>query len=364
MRKAIFALAILLVSCTNINRKEGSEPQTYELLTIETENITVETEYAAQIRGVQDIRIIPRVEGYLKEIRVKEGEKVHKGQLLFVIDQVAYRAAVKNANASVLQMEALLAKAQQDYESKKVLRKKNVVSDFELDQTKLDLEVAKANLEAARAELESAQNDLTFTELRSPSDGVIGRLPYRKGDFVGPSTTDGLTVVSDNAAMFVYFSLSEARVMEYIGEYSSMQEAIGSMPALTLALTGGRIYDKKGRVESVSGIVDERTGSVSVRAVFPNAEGRLLSGGTARVVMPEEHINAIVIPQEATFEIQDKVYVYKVIDGKATSAIVEVEKLHDGFHFIVTKGLKKGDVIIATGAGLVREGAEVKVSEK
>lgn len=362
MRKAVFALAIMLAACTNSEQKTENNAATYELLTIAPKDYSVQTEYAAQIRGTQDIRIIPRVEGYLQEIHVKEGDKVRKGQLLFVIDQVAYCAAVKTANAVVLQMESLVAKAQQDYNSKKILREKEIVSDFDLNQTRLDLEVAKANLEAARAELESAKNNLSFTELRSPSDGVIGRLPYRIGDFVGPTTTDGLTVVCDNAEMVVYFSLTENRVMDYLGKYSSMQEAISHMPDLHLTLPGGKTYDKTGKVESVSGIVDERTGSVSVRAVFPNPEGRLLSGGTARIVMPEEYTDAIVIPQEATFEIQDKVYVYKVIDGKTSSAIIEVMKLNDGSQYIVTQGLKSDDVIIATGAGLVREGTEVKVS--
>lgn len=359
MKKLLFVFAILLSACTGNKQQNADESQSYELLTIAPKNHTVETEYAAQIRGAQDIRIIPRVEGYLQDIRIKEGQHVKKGQLLFVIDQVAYRAAVKTANAGVQQMQALLAKAKQDYEGKKMLRERNVISDFDLNQTKRDMDVAQANLEAARAELESARNNLSFTELRSPSDGVVGRLPYRKGDYVGPSTTEGLTVVSDNALMYVYFSLTENRVMDYLGEYTSMQEAIDHMPELSLMLPGGKTYDLKGKVESISGIVDEHTGSVSVRAVFPNAEGRLLSGGTARIIMPQEHKDAIVIPQEATFEIQDKVYVYKVIDGKATSAIIDVERLHDGKHFIVNKGLKKGDVIIASGAGLVREGNRV-----
>lgn len=364
MKKVLIILTIILSACGTHKQEMEEQAQSYELLTVEPKDYTVQTEYAAQIKGAQDIRIIPRVEGYLQEVRVKEGEKVRKNQLLFVIDQVAYRAAVKAANASVLQMEAMLAKAQQDYDSKKILRKKNVVSEFDLNQTKLDLDVAKANLEAAQADLEAAQNNLSYTELRSPSDGVVGRLPYRKGDFVGPSTTDGLTVVSDNANMFVYFSMTESRVMEYLTEYESMQDAVNHMPELTLVLPGNKKYAEYGKVESVSGIVDERTGSVSVRAVFPNPEGVLLSGGTGRVVIPEKHANTIVIPQEATFEIQDQVYVYKVVNGKASSAIVKVAKLHDGTHFMVTKGLQKGDVIISKGAGLVREGTIVKVSDR
>lgn len=352
---------MLLSACTGGTSGEGDEPQEYELLTLKTQSHEVETEYAAQVRGAQDIRIVPRVEGYLQEIRVKEGQKVKQGQLLFVIDQVAYRAAVKTAQAAVLQAEALLAKAQQDYEGKQMLRERQVISDFDLRQTKRDLDIARANLEAARAELDVARNNLSFTELRSPSDGVIGRLPYRKGDYVGPQTIEGLTVVSDNRQMYVYFSMTETRVMEFLSEYASMQEAIDHMPAVTLALPNGKNYETQGKVESVSGIVDQQTGAVSVRAVFPNQSGLLLSGGTARVVMPSTYTDVIVIPQEATYEIQDKVFVYKVKEGVAESAMIEVERLNDGSLFIVRKGLEEGDVIIGKGAGLVREGAEVMV---
>lgn len=362
MQKYFFLFCMALLSaCSGGNQNSEEEAQEHELLTVETKSLQVDVVYSAQIRGQQDIRIIPRVEGYLQRVLVKEGEQVKVGQLLFVIDQVAYRAAVKTAQAAVLQAEALLAKAKQDYEGKQMLRERQVISDFDLRQTKRDMDIAQANLEAARAELDVARNNLSFTELRSPSNGVIGRLPYRKGDFVGPSTTEGLTVVSDNRQMYVYFSMTETRVMEFLSEYASMQEAIDHMPAITLALPNGKNYEAQGKVESVSGIVDQQTGAVSVRAVFPNEAGLLLSGGTARVIMPSVYTDVIVIPQEATYEIQNKVFVYKVKEGVAESTMIDVEKLNDGSLFIVRKGLVQGDVIIGKGAGLVREGTRVKM---
>lgn len=360
MKKIITACAVLLTACSGGGNMQKEEVQGYELLTVQAKDYSVDVEYAAQIRGRQDIRIIPRVEGYLQKVLIKEGEQVKQGQLLFVIDQIQYHAAVKSAQASVLQAQALLAKTEQELEGKKMLRAKNVISDFEMKQAERDLDIAKANVVSAKAELESTKNNLSFTELRSPSDGVIGRLPYRKGDFVGPTTTEGLTIVSDNSQMYVYFSMSESKVMDYLGEFPTMQQAIAHMPELSLVLLSEKMYDKKGRVESISGVMDEKTGAVSVRAVFPNETGCLLSGGTARVVMPYVHRNAITIPQEATFEIQDKVYVYKVIDGKASSSVIEVKRLNDGKNFIVIHGLKTGEVIIAKGAGLVREGMKVK----
>jgi membrane fusion protein, multidrug efflux system len=357
---AVIALALLAAACSHRVQNQPADTAAYELLTIEKQNYSIESEYPASIQGKQDIRIIPRVDGYLESIRVKEGDRVAKGQVLFTIDAVQYKAAVKSAKAGVEQMKASLAKAQQDYDSKLVLNEKNIVSENSLLNSKNDLAVAKANLAAAEAALASSENSLSFTVLRSPSDGVIGKIPYRKGDYVGPSIQDGLTVVSDNDRMFVYFSMTESRLMEYLCEYKTMDNVLGNMPEVRLRLINGKEYGQTGRVESISGIVDDKTGSVSVRAVFDNKDGILLSGGSGRVVLPTEIQNAIIIPQEATYEIQDKVFVMKVVDGKTVACIVDVEKENNGKEYIVTDGLEAGDVIVAKGAGLVREGTQVK----
>ena len=352
-------LLSLLVSCNDAVQDESYEPENYELLTVDTQDYTINTEYPASIKGNQDIRIIPRVEGYLLGVYVKEGDRVKAGQLLFRIDDATYRAALESAKANVQMMTAALDKAQLEYNGKKTLHDKKVISDFELSLAESDLGVAKANLAAANATLTSASNDLSYTEIRSPSDGVVGRIPYRKGDLVGPTTQDGLTVVADNQLMRVYFSMSENRAMEYISEYKSLAEAVKNMPELKLMFPNGKFYEQTGRVESISGVIDERTGAVSVCAIFDNSGGMLLSGGTGKIVMPAELHNAIVIPQEATYDIQDKVYVMKVVDGKAVSAMIKVEKQTDGKSYVVTDGLNASDVIIAKGAGFVREGTDV-----
>ena len=352
-------IAVLLVISSCANMDDNEQVEEYELLTVNTENHELQTDYAAQIKGKQDIRIIPRVEGYLQEIKVLEGQHVKQGQLLFVIDQVAYRATVKTAEANLEQAKALVDKAELEYEGKQQLYEKHVISEFDLNQTHNDLLVAKANLEAAQATLTAARNDLSFTELRSPSDGVIGRIPYRKGDFVSSSSQEGLTIVSENHEMYVYFSLSENQVMEYLATYGSMQQTVEQMPQPQLMLPIGKIYEHMGKVESISGIVDEQTGAVSVRAVFPNPDGLLLSGGTARVVMPQLLTDVIVIPQEATYEILDKVYVYKVEDGVTKACMIMTESINNGKQYVVRAGLHPGDVIIAKGAGLMKEGTRV-----
>ena len=361
IRKILFVFwpLLMLVSCQNNAQSEQSGSESHEMLTVTTQDYTITTEYPASIKGAQDIRIITRVEGYLEGVYVKEGDRVRSGQLLFRIDNTTWKAAVAEASANVQQMSAALEKAQLEYEGNQKLHARNVISDHELAASKSDLSMAKANLAAAQAALTSAKNNLSYTELRSPSDGVIGRIPYRKGDLVGPSIQDGLTVVADNRQMRVYFSMTEKRVMQYLAEYNSLAEAVAHMPELRLQLPDGTFYDLTGRVESISGIIDERTGAVSVCALFDNPDGRLLSGGTAKIVMPTEHANTIVIPQEATYSIQDKVYVMKVVDGKAVSTIIQVESQNNGKDYVVTDGLKVGDVIIAKGAGFVEEGTRV-----
>lgn len=163
--------------------------------------------------------------------------------------------------------------------------------------------------------------------------------------------------------MYVYFSMTERRVMEYLAKYQSMDEAIKHMPQLSLQMASGQTYSQYGQVESVSGVVDEQTGAVSVRAVFDNANGLLLSGGTGQIILPAVKSKAIVIPQEATYEILNMVYVMKVVDGHTVATIVSVERQHNGKEYVVTDGLKPGDVIIAKGAGLVQEGTQVKVKK-
>lgn len=360
-RYFVFALVtmMLLYSCKNSDVENKESAKKYEMLTVATQDYTLNVVYPASIQGEQDIKVIPRVEGYLQGVYVNEGDKVKSGQLLFRIDDAAYRSAMESANANVQMMTATLSRAQLEYNGKKSLHDKGIVSDFELSLAESDLGVAKANLASAKAAFASARNDFGYTEIRSPSDGVVGRIPYRKGDLVGPSIVEGLTQVSDNRQMRVYYSMTESQVMHYLSNYKSLAEAVKQMPELWLQLPNGTTYELPGHVESIGGVVDDRTGAVSVCVRFDNPNGILLSGGTGKVVVPEVRKKTIVIPQEATYEIQDKVYVYKVVEGNAVSAIIEVEPQTDGKNYLVVSGLKEGDVIIAKGTGFVQEGEKV-----
>lgn len=361
MRKKLIymtVVALALMGCQQQNGKEETEDR-FETMKVTKLDITLYETYPASIEGRQSIKIIPRVEGYLREIRVKEGERVKKGQVLFVIDQATYQAEVKAAEANVAVAKAGEETAQLNYDSRKTLFQKDVVSDYDLRTAAANLSMAKAQSQQAQAQLLSARTNLSYTVLRSPSDGVVGSLPFRIGDFVGPSTQSGLTTVADAYEMYVYFSLTERDVMSRIAEHGSLDKAVKAFPPVSLLTANGDTCSIKGRVESISGIVESQTGAVSARAVFPNAGGHLLSGSTGRLIIPHTMKQVIVIPQTATYEIQDKIYVYKVIDGKAESSIITVLPMNDGQSYVVTSGISVGDVIVAKGAGYVNEGQKI-----
>ncbi len=362
MKKLIYmtVATIVFVSCQQQNANEKTDGY-FETMEVTKQDITLNETYPASIEGRQSIKIIPRVEGYLREIRVREGQQVKRGEMLFVIDQASYQAEVKAAEANVAVAKAGVETAQLDYDSRKTLYQKNVVSDCDLRAATAHLSMAKAQAQQAQAQLQSAQTKLSYTVLRSPSDGVVGSLPFRTGDFVGPSTQSGLTTVADAHEMYVYFSLTERDAMSRIARYGSLDKAVAAFPPVILLTANGDTCAVKGRVESISGVVDSSTGSVSARAVFPNADNRLLSGSTGSIVIPYELKQVIIIPQSATYEIQDKTYAWRIVDGKAESKMISVLPTSDGKSYVVTSGLAVGDVIVAKGAGYVKEGQEIEV---
>lgn len=362
MKKKVCFVLIAVAALTGCRQQEQQEENvaaSFETMTVSKQDITLEQSYPAQIEGRQSVKIIPRVEGYLRQICVKEGQRVKKGQVLFVIDQATYQAEVKAAEANVAVAKAGVETAQLNYDSRRTLHKKNIVSDYDLRTATANLSMAKAQAQQAQAQMQSARTNLSYTVLRSPSDGVVGSLPYRVGDYVGPNMQSGLTTVADTHEMYVYFSLTERDVMSRIARYGSLEKAVAAFPAVSLTLASGDTCAVKGRVESISGVVDSSTGSVSARAVFPNADGRLLSGSTGSVVIPQVMKQVIVIPQTATYEIQDKTYAWRLVHGKAESTIITVLPTSDGTHYVVTSGLNVDDVIVAKGAGYVKEGESV-----
>lgn len=320
---------------------------------------TVSQSYTAVINGRQSVEIRPQVSGTITQVCIAEGAKVKKGQTLVIIDQVPYKAALETAVANVKSAEASVGTARLTANSKEQLFKEKVVSDFDLQTARNSLLQAEATLAQAKAEEVNARNNLSYTEVKSPVDGVSGMLPYRVGALVDASITTPLTTVSDDEEMYVYFSMTESQILSLIRQYKTLDEALKQMPEVELKLSDGLTYAHKGHIDAISGTIDTSTGAVSLRATFPNPEHMLRNGGSGTVIFPYVKENVLIIPQEATYEIQDKIFVYKVVDGKATSSQVTVFPINDGKEYIVEDGIKEGDTIIAEGAGLVQEGTAV-----
>ena len=359
-RTVLVTLAIsclFFVSCKEV--QQAQVEQKYEVSKVGLSSRTLERNYTASIEGKQDIDIYPQVSGFITKVVASEGGVVKKGETLFVIDQVPYIAALNTSKANLEAAKATVATAQLTYDSKKELFAQNVISKFELQMAENNLLTAKAQLAQMDALLVNAKNNLSYTTVKSPCNGVLGTLPFRAGSLVGPTIPQPLTTVSDNSEMFIYFSMTEKQLLELVRTYKSIDSALMSMPSIELKLSDGSIYDFKGRIESISGVIDPITGAVSLRSVFPN-EGRLLhSGGAGSINIPYNKENVIVIPQVATFEIQDKVFVYKVVDGIATSTMINVAPFSNGKEYIVESGLSVGDVIVAEGVGLMRNGTPI-----
>ena len=357
VKAAVMACFMAAVSCGQAPTAMG--PAEYAVMTIATTDREIPINYSATIRGRQDIAIYPQVSGTIFELCVNEGQTVSKGQPLFIIDQVPYKAALQTAEANVAAAKAGVATAQLTYDSKKELYAKNVVSQYDLLTAENTLLTAKAQLAQAEAQRVNAANNLSYTVVKAPANGVVGTLPYRVGALVSASIPQPLTTVSDNSDVYVYFSMTENQLLNLTRQYGSIANTLKNMPDVQLVLNDGSVYDRTGRIESISGVIDTSTGSVQLRAVFPNADGLLHSGGAGSVIVPNIHKDCVVVPQVATFELQNKVYVYKVDDGKAASSMIDVEKINNGREYIVKSGLTPGDVIVAEGVGLLREGTPI-----
>ena len=356
----LIAVSVLLISCGGQKKPTTVREKVYKTMTVEAASRTLKTDYAASISGCQTVEIRPQISGMITDILINEGDFVSKGQLLFIIDQTSYMAAYEIAQANVKSAEASLATAQLVKESTQELYDQDVVSEFDLMTAQNSYVEAEARLALARAEETRASNNLSYTEVRSPVNGVASMIPYRVGALVSSSITTPLVTVSDDSEVYAYFSMAENTMLDLIQEYGSLKEAIRTMPEVELIMSNGKLYPKMGRINAISGTISATTGAVSVRATFPNRSRLLRDGGSGQVVIPQVRKNSIVIPQSATYELQEKIFVYKVIDGKACSAAIQVLPRNNGVEYIVESGLEVGDVIIAEGAGLVREGEVIK----
>ena len=351
---------LLATACNEGTQSAPKEDTYYETFTVELTDRTLTTGYSAAISGVQTVEIRPQVGGMITDILIEEGESVKKGQVLFVIDQTPYKAAYEIAVANVHSAEAALSTAQLIYDSNKDLYEQKVVSEFDLMTAKNDLTDAKARLALCKAEEVNASNNLSYTEVRSPVNGVASMIPYRVGALVNSNITQPLVTVSDDSRVYAYFSMAENQMLDMVQQYGSLNTAIRQMPEVELLMSNGQLYQHKGKINAISGTISESTGSVSIRAMFDNRNHLLRNGGSGSIIIPTTLRDAMVIPQTATYELQDRVFVYKVVNGKASATEIKVASQDNGIEYIVTDGLLVGDIIVAEGAGLIKEGTPIK----
>ena len=346
------AATLLLASCGGGGGRPTFGDNEYPVQAVGTSSMQMQTTYPATIKGVQDVQICPKVQGFITQINVKEGQTVGAGQVLFVLDNATYQAQVRQAQASVNTAQAQCNTSKLSYENSQKLFESGVIGDFELQSSANSYEQAKASLSAAQATLANAKEMLSFCYVKSPASGVVGTLPYKIGTLVNTSTV--MTTVSNNSSMEVYFSLTEKDAM------SMTQASLGEMPSVQLRLADGTIYNHEGKVTKMSGVIDAATGSVQIIALFPNAEKLLKSGGSGSIVIPRSNSSAIVIPQSCVSEVQDKKFVYLLGEGnKVKYSEIKVDPQNDGKNYIVTEGLKVGDKYVTNGITKLSDGMEI-----
>ena len=356
----ICATGFILFSCGNSQSGMKMGDNEYAVATVTTTSSNQTKSYPATIKGTQDIEIRPQVSGFIVKLCVDEGATVRKGQALFQIDPTQYKAAFNQAKAAVETAKASLNTLTLTEKNKHMLFEKQIISSFEYETAVNNLLSAKAALAQAEASLVSAKQNLDFCTVTSPSDGVIGTFPYRIGSLVSPSIAEPLTTVSEIKDMYVYFSMTEKDLLQLTKTGTSLKEELEKMPAVKLQLADGSFYNDEGKIDAVSGVIDQTTGSVSMRAIFPNKNNILRSGGTGNVIFPYAMDNIILIPQSSTVEIQDKKFVY-VLQPDSTLKYTEVQisDLNDGQNYIVTSGLNASDKIVVEGVQQLHNGQKI-----
>lgn len=361
---------ITLASCGGNNKEQAGQAgaaqvQEYKVLTLQPRSATLNTDFPASIQGQENIEIRPRIEGYLEKIYVDEGAVVKKGQPLFKINDPQYEQAVRTANAGIKTAEAQVSTAKLAVVKVTPLVQKEIVSKYELESAQYTYKSALASLASAKAALVNAQTNLSYTTVTSPVNGVVGSIPFRLGSLVNSSNTDPLTTVSSIGNVYAYFALNEKLLLEFTKDSTgtTFSQKIAKMPKVSLLLSDGSLYREQGRIETVNGLINTATGSANIRARFPNAQGVIRSGSSTTVRIPNAVKDAILIPQSATYELQDKRFAVVVDkDGKTKTVAITVMENTPGNYYIVESGLKAGDQVALEGVATLKDGTQIKAN--
>ena len=365
--KWVVALATVAGGLTSCGIDMPKEVHTsFETMVVEKTDIEVPVKFSAKLKGKSDVTITPQVSGQLMKICVSEGQQVKKGQTLFVIDSRNARLELEAAQANLQAALAQENSAKLEYESNQNLFEKRIVSRYMLDNSENSYKQAQASVAQARASVNRAKVSLGFCTITAPVTGVTGEIPVRSGDQVSPGTQ--LTILSGNTTMDAEFSVTEALIEASVSaglSQSDKEKHMADLPDVVFVMKNGTQYPHKGRITSLTGVVDAATGSLGAKASFPNPDGHLYSGVQGTVVLPLSKKDVMVIPQAAVVKLQDKQLVYKVQpDSTATAVTVTTEDVGNGQDFIATSGLNVGDKIVTIGANNVQEGQQVLFPEE
>jgi membrane fusion protein, multidrug efflux system len=367
MRTAFFKICLMtlvLASCSHAKQNTSAIKvvKDYSVLTMVPKTVTVHQDFPATIQGQRVIEIRPMINGYLQEIYVNEGDHVKKGQLLFKINNPMYDQEVLTAKASINSAVANVNSAKMEVEKVKPLVEKQIVSEFRLQSAELILQTKEAALEQAKVALANAQTNQNYTILRSPQDGIIGMIPYKTGALVGSNSAEALTTLSDISEVFAYFSWNEKQLLDLLSDShgTTIEEKMKNMPPATLTLSNSAKYPLTGKIEMASGLISTETGSATFKAVFSNPLGLLRSGSSATISIPEVKDSIFIVPQSATYELQNKRFIYMVgQDNKVTAMPILSSPSDDGKYFFVTKGLQAGDRVVIEGVSSLRDGTVI-----
>lgn len=371
--RILIGLAITSLAACSGNEQQGQQAplKTYPVTQVNYATVTTHQEYPAKIEGILTVELRPKIQGYIDEIYVDEGAWVKKGQKLFKIFANEYTQEVSAAQANVEAAQAAVESAKFDVEKQRPLVEKQIISQYTLSTSEQNLASAKAQLEQAKAQLESARTNLSYTMITSPSDGVIGTIPYRIGSLVSSTITEPLTTIADIRKVRAYFSVNEKDFLNLSDRFSKQEQAKTNADAatktdsITLIMANGKTFEHKGTIDAISGIINTTTGAATVRATFDNPQMKLRSGGSATIKIAQEVDSVIVVPQSATFEVQNKRFIYVMNDSNVVKTREIVAYSDDtGKQFIVQSGLEPNEVVVTDGINSLKSDMKIQTGSQ
>lgn len=356
--------SLFLASCRPAHDQgQQDHPQEFPVLQLQPQKTTLSIEYPAILQGEQTVEIRSKVDGYVEQVYVTEGTNVNKGQPLFKIDANSYQQEVNNKKAAVLAAEANLETASIQTQRTKTLVERKIVNSFELTSAANIERVKRAELNQAKADLSSAKSKLAYTNIVSPITGVVGSLPYKIGSLVSSTSETALTTIANTKRIYAYFSLSQQQLASFLNKYEGQKinDKFKNMPEVSLIMADGATYPVKGRIETLSGVLNASTGSANFKAVFPNPEARLWSGASATLSIPTPLNSALMVPKKSAFELQGKYFVFTVdAENTVHNTAIDIMETTTEQDYVVTKGLKAGEKIITEGLGNLKDGMKIK----